>query len=160
MADVGLGWSKSSINAVKFRHASLATYKDTQFIAYYDANKKVVVGNRKLGEDKWELKTTELTGKTEDAHRAISIAVDGEGILHMSWDQRTLYGRNGINYVVSKEPLSLELIAAKTDGKTENSVTYPEFYNMPNGDLLLTFRYGKSGDGKQVLKRYDLKTRT
>ncbi len=155
MVDVGLGWSKSSINTVKFRHASLATYQDTQFVAYYDANQKVVVGKRKLAEDTWDIKTTTLTGNTLDAHNTISIAVDGEGLLHLSWNHHN----EKLHYVVSKAPLSLELIAAKTDGKAETSVTYPEFYNMPNGDLLLMFRDGKSGNGKLVLKRYDLKTK-
>ena len=156
MVDVGLGWAKSSINTVKFRHASLATYQDTQFIAYYDANQKVVVGKRKLSEDTWELKTTELTGNTRDAHNTISIAVDGEGYLHMSWNHHN----EKLHYVISKEPLSLELIPAITDGVAETKVTYPEFYNMPNGDLLLMFRDGMSGDGVVVLKRYDVKTKT
>ena len=158
MVDVGLGWSENTINAVKYRQSSLATYRDTQFIAYYDANQKVVVGKRKLAEDKWELKTTELTGNTVDAHNSISMAVDGAGILHMSWNHHTTH--NGLHYVVSKEPLSLDLIAAKTDGKAETSVSYPEFFNLPHGDLLLTFRDGASGNGKVVLKRYDLKTKT
>ena len=156
MVDVGLGWSKTSINTVKFRQASLATYNDTQFIAYYDANQKVVVGKRKLAEDKWELKTTELTGDTLDTQKAISMAVDGEGVLHLSWNHQN----ERLHYVVGKEPLSLELIAARTDGKAETSVMFPAFYNMPNGDLLLMFRDGRSGNGKLVLKRYDLKTRT
>ena len=156
LVDVGLGWSMSSINTVKFRHASLATHQDTQFIAYYDADQKVVVGKRKLSEDKWQLKTTELTGNTRDAHNTISIAVDGDGFLHMSWNHHN----EKLHYVVGKEPLSLELIPAKTDGVAETRVTYPEFYNMPNGDLMLMFRDGMSGNGVVVLKRYDLKTKT
>ena len=42
-------------------------------------------------------------------------------------------------------------------GKNEDRVTYPEFYSLPNGDLLFTYRDGVSGGGNLVLNRYDLK---
>ena len=42
-------------------------------------------------------------------------------------------------------------------GKDEDDVTYPEFYRMPDGDLLFAYRSGASGRGNLVLNRYDLK---
>ena len=44
-------------------------------------------------------------------------------------------------------------------GKDEDDVTYPEFYRMPDGDLLFVYRSGASGRGNLVLNRYDLKSR-
>ena len=44
-------------------------------------------------------------------------------------------------------------------GKDEDDVTYPEFYRMPDGDLLFAYRSGASGRGNLVLNRYDLKSR-
>jgi hypothetical protein len=43
-------------------------------------------------------------------------------------------------------------------GRTEDKVTYPEFYSMPNGDLLFFYRDGASGNGNLVLDHYDVRT--
>jgi hypothetical protein len=42
----------------------------------------------------------------------------------------------------------------------EKRVTYPEFYNLPDGDLLFMYRDGSSGRGNLVLNRYHTRTRT
>jgi hypothetical protein len=44
-------------------------------------------------------------------------------------------------------------------GEQENKVTYPEFYNIGDGDLLFAYRDGSSGNGNLVLNRYDCKSR-
>jgi hypothetical protein len=155
--DVGLGWSRSSINTVIFRHSSIVTSGDTQFIAYYDGDAKVVVAKRKLGETAWDKVTTKLTGNIKDAHNTISIGVDGNGVLHLSWDH---HGAK-LNYVHGTSPLSLDLTdRVHTDNVREDGVTYPEFYSMPDGDLLMLYRVGASGRGDLVLKRYAVATGT
>jgi hypothetical protein len=155
--DVGPGWAQSSINTVIFRHSSIVTSGNTQFIAYYDGDSKVVVAKRKLGETSWDKVTTNLTGNTKDAHNTISIGVDGSGVLHLSWDHHGA----ALNYVHGTSPLSLEFTdRVHTDNVQEEGVTYPEFYSTPNGDLLMLYRVGASGRGDLVLKRYDLATKT
>lgn len=155
LTPVGPGWAKSSINTVIFRHSSVASQGDTQYTAYYDGESRVVVAKRKLGETKWETQVTPYSGNTKDAHNTISIAVDSAGFLHLAWDHHNV----DLNYVRSKTPGSLELTEKlKTDGVREKSVTYPEFYNLPDGDLLLTYRVGSSGNGDMILKRYSPKT--
>jgi hypothetical protein len=42
-------------------------------------------------------------------------------------------------------------------GRSEDRVTYPEFYNLPDGDLLSLYRIGASGNGNLVLNRYDVR---
>jgi hypothetical protein len=37
-------------------------------------------------------------------------------------------------------------------------VSYPEFYRMPNGNLLFFYRNGASGKGNLVVKSYDIST--
>ena len=44
-------------------------------------------------------------------------------------------------------------------GRREDRVTYPEFYNMPDGDLLFLYRDGTSGSGNLVLNRYDVRSK-
>lgn len=153
----GTGWARSSVNAVIFRGSSIVTHKKTQYVAYYDADSHVVLAKRTLGTTVWETRRTQYTGDVKDAHNAISIGVDGNGVLHMSWDH---HGQP-LHYVRATKPGSLELTAPLTmTGDLETKVTYPQFFSLPNGDLLFLYREGSSGDGDAMLNHYDLKTGT
>lgn len=152
----GKAWAKNSVNTVIFRRNSLVTYKGTQYIAYYDENKNVVIGKRNIQSKKWELKVTPYKGDATDAHKSISIMIDGAGYLHMSW------GMHGgpFNYCKSIAPGSLELTPKMSmTGFKENHVTYPEFYRLANGNLLFLYRDGGSGDGNLMLNSYSIKTK-
>jgi hypothetical protein len=151
--DVAEGWASNSVNAVVFRKNSLVTHGDTQFIAFYDKDRYVVLGKRKLGAAAWELKRTRYSGNAADAHNSISIMVDGAGVLHMAWDHHN----HGLRYVRGVAPGALEL-TEKTPMvvRDEGSVSYPEFYRLPGGDLLFCYRNGASGRGDLVINRYEV----
>ena len=145
------GWAESSVNATIFRKDPIASQGNIQYIAYYDAGSRVVLGKRTLGEDEWTLHTTKYSGNTKDAHNTISIAVDGDGYLHMSWD----HPGHSLNYVKSTAPGSLELTEKLSmTGEYEERVTYPEFFNPPEGGLVFMYRDGSSGNGITMLNRY------
>jgi len=151
---VAYGWAKTSVNAVIFRQNSMVSHGGHQYIAFYDSTGYVNLGKRKLGSEDWEIYKTQYDGDVLDAHNMISIMVDGDGYLHMSWDH---HGHK-LNYCRSVRPESLELgKKISMTGKIERNVTYPQFYKMSNGDLLFVYRDGSSGDGNIVLNRYDLK---
>jgi hypothetical protein len=153
---VDSGWANNSVNTVVFRKNSLATFKDTQYIAFYDKDQFVVTGKRRSGDNKWELKRTLYRGNAADAHNSISIMADGDGYLHISWDHHG----NPLNYCKSKAPGSLELTGRlPMTGLNEQKVTYPEFHKLPDGNLVFLYRDGQSGKGNLVLNRYDIKTR-
>lgn len=148
---VGQGWAGNTINTVVFRKNSIVSDKQWQYTAYYDSTGRVVLAKRKTGSSSWEVKQTRYTGNIKDAHNSISIILDGNGYLHMSWDHHN----NKLNYCRSTEPGSLEL----TDkmpmlNNNESSVSYPEFYKLPGGDLLFFYRDGGSGRGNLILNRY------
>ncbi|HEX7846848.1 MAG TPA: BNR repeat-containing protein [Chitinophagaceae bacterium] len=150
----GTGWANNSVNTVIFRKNSLCSFRDTQYISYYNNDGFVVIGKRKLLSDKWELKTTSLKGNVADAHNTISIMTDGDGYLHLAWDHHN----RRLRYCRSVRPGSLEMTAEMPmTGRQENSVTYPEFHFLPNGDLLFLYRDGSSGQGNLVINRYDTK---
>ena len=154
---VAEGWAGNSVNAVIFRRNSLVTHGKTQFVAFYDQEGRVVLGKRKLNSKKWELHTTQYRGNIRDAHNSISIMVDGDGYLHMSWDHHG----HPLRYARSVEPLSLQMSDKMSmTGTLENNVTYPEFFLMPDGGLIFMYRDGQSGRGNLALNRYDLKTKT
>ncbi|WP_207514952.1 BNR repeat-containing protein [Longitalea luteola] len=152
----GKGWAANSVNAVIFRHNSLTSFNNTQYIAYYDSARRLVIGKRLIGSNRWTLQTTPYTGNATDAHNTISIITDGEGYLHISWDHHN----NELRYARSISPGSLELTGKlPMTGSRENKVTYPEFYRLPNGNLLFLYRDGGSGNGNLMLNHYDIKTK-
>jgi len=152
---VAKGWAKNSVNATIFRTNSVTTHGDTQYIAFYSEDAHVILAKRTLGTTKWRIRETQYTGNTKDAHNGISIAVDGTGILHMSWDHHCV----PLRYCRSVSPGALELTdEISMTGQNENKVTYPEFYNLPDGGLLFLYRDGGSGNGNTMLNHYDVKT--
>lgn len=157
----GTGWAKSSVNAAIFRTSSLVTFKDTQIAAYYDEQRRVVLARRKLNSQDWKIFVTPYKGAAQDAHNVISLGIDGSGFLHMSWDlhnQNLRYARS-TKAIDDADDLKLTDMMPMT-GEQEKSVTYPQFYTLPSGDLLFVYRDGSSGNGNTMLNRYDVKTQT
>jgi hypothetical protein len=152
LVKAGSAWAGNSVNTVVFRKNALVTWKGTQFIAFYNEQQYVVIGKRKLGAKKWHLITTAYRGNATDAHNSISIMADGDGYLHMAWNHHN----NPLHYCRSTAPGSLELTKElPMTGLQETRVSYPEFYRMPNGDLLFFYRDGQSGQGNLVINKYD-----
>lgn len=153
ISNIGVGWSNTSVNATIFRKNSIVSASGFQFVAYYDTVATVVLAKRKLGSDAWEIYQTQYKGNVKDAHNIISIAIDGEGFLHMSWDHHN----NALNYCRSVEPYGLEMGEKQVMiGQNEDKVSYPEFYSLSNGNLLFAYRDGGSGNGNLVMNRYVL----
>lgn len=149
---VGMGWSQNSVNTVIFRNQAMCSFKDHQFIAFYNGKRQMVLGSRKLGDTEWELVDTPYFGNVKDAHNSISMAVDAKGYLHVSWDQHD----TPLRYAKSKEPLGLELgEEMPMTGLQEEKVTYPEFQNLSDGSLLFLYRSGASGRGNLVVNHYE-----
>ncbi|MYN39224.1 neuraminidase [Duganella sp. FT109W] len=155
LAVVGDGWANNSVNAVVFRKNSLVTQGDTQYVAYYDAQRYLVLGKRALGATQWTVRRSFWQGNAADAHNAISIMVDGAGYLHVSWDHHN----NALRYARGVAPGSLALGPKQAMvGVDEAEVSYPEFYRLPNGNLLFFYRLGGSGRGDLIINRYDVAT--
>ncbi|MGM9478373.1 BNR repeat-containing protein [Pedobacter sp. GSP4] len=150
------GWSNNSVNAVIFRKNALVTFKNIQYAAFYDNEQYVVLAKRKTGSLKWETQKTAYKGDATDAHKSISIMVDGDGFLHLVWGLHN----NNLNYAKSVSAGALTLgeklpmLAAK-----ESKVSYPEFYKLANGDLLFLYRDGGSGNGNLMINRYNRQTK-
>lgn len=154
LVKVGEGYSRTSVNTTVFRNNSLVTRGDEQYISYYDAEGFLVLGKRKLKSDQWTLHRTQYKGNVADAHNIISMMLDGDGYLHLSFDHHG----HPLNYCRSLAPYSLELGEKEPmTGVDEGNVTYPEFYSLAGGDLLFVYRSGSSGRGNLVMNRYSVK---
>ena len=105
LVEVGKGYSSTSVNTTVFRNSSLASCEGKQYIAYYDADGWMVLGSRDLEDDEWALHRTQYKGNVKDAHNVISLMVDGDGYLHVSFDHHG----HPLNYCRSVAPHSLIL---------------------------------------------------
>jgi BNR repeat-containing family member len=149
------GWARTKVNMTIFRRNAVCSFGDQQVAAFYDADGKVVLARRTHGSSDWEILKTALKGRTKDAHNGISIAFDGAGCMHICWDHHG----NPLNYCKTTRSGSLELTPPlPMIGDKERQVTYPEFYNTSDGDLLFFYRDGASGNGNLALNRYDHRT--
>jgi len=150
------GWANNSVNTVIFRKNALTTFKDNQYAAYYDNEQYVVLAKRKLNRKHWEVVRTVFKGDANDAHKSISIMVDGAGFLHLGWGQHN----NNLNYAKSIAPNTL-IMGEKEQmiGKEEDKVSYPEFYKLANGNLLFFYRDGGSGNGNLIINIYYTKAK-
>jgi predicted lipoprotein with Yx(FWY)xxD motif len=154
LLEVGKGWAANSVNTAVFRTDPITTWKDKQFVAYYDADSRVVIATRTLGNTTWTPTVTSLTGNTKDAHNVISIIADGDGYLHMAWDHHG----HPLRYVKSVAPGSIEFTKKiPMTGQFENKVTYPQFFKLADGSLIFLYRDGGSGRGNLALNHYDTK---
>jgi hypothetical protein len=156
VTNVGKGWADNSVNVTIFRKNSLVTFRNTQYIAFYDDSANVIIGKRELNEGKWQLHRTGFKGKVSDAHNVICIMADGDGYLHMAWNQHN----NNLHYCRSISPGSLTFTQQMPmTGIHEDEVSYPEFYKLENGNLIFLYRDGGSGNGNLVINSYDIKSK-
>jgi putative BNR repeat neuraminidase len=152
MLPLGIAHAATSVNATIFCHP-LASGDEAQYAAFYNSEARVVLAMRSWSERSFISQVTPHSGNVRDAHNGIALGVDGNGILHLSWDHHN----HPLRYVRSAKSGSLELTEKlPMNGDEEERVTYPEFFPLPNGDLLFLYRSGASGNGNTVLKRWDL----
>ncbi len=144
-------WGESSVNVAANSRRTLLTHDDWQFAAYYDVSAHLVLARRSLPSGGWETVRTRHRGRVEDAHNSISLGVDAAGFLHVAWDHHG----SPLKYARGTAPGSLVLGDFRSmTGRRERAVTYPQFYVLPDGNLLFFYRSGGSGNGALVLNRY------
>ena len=166
--NIALGYSAADTNTMPFASYLVITDGNYQFVAYYNTSEQVAIARRQLGSTTWSITNTGFTANDiTDDHDMISIGIDGNGIVHMSWGMHN----NSLNYTTSTGSVlnnnsiafnsnmaSTMPISAPSGGYT-NEITYPQFYYIPgSGDLLFWYRVGGtgggSGNGNLNLNRY------
>lgn len=133
----------------------MVTKPPYQYIAYYDSSRQMTVAQRKLDESEWNI--VKLPEKVEwDSHNYIAMEIDKKGSIHVSGN---MHG-DSLVYFKSSEPhhiKSLERIRTLI-GDQEDVVTYPLFFETPEGSLIFQYRIGISGKGNQIYNRYNPET--
>ncbi|MDH3254695.1 MAG: BNR-4 repeat-containing protein [Acidobacteriota bacterium] len=135
---------------------AIATSGEYQYVAFYDSERRMTVGQRLLDSAEWVFTT--LPARVEwDSHNGIALELDCEGYVHVSGNMhgdRLLYFRSLAPHDIST------LERSKMVGSLERKVTYPQFLRGGDGCLYFQYRHGRSGAGLRVLNRYDAGSKT
>ena len=158
----------------------LLTHRDRQFIAFYDAERKMTVGQRRLEQDAFEFVRLEgvwleargrlSTEIAWDSHNSLTMAIDRTGHIHLCGNMHV----DPLIYFRTAQPLDITTFERIDHmvGRNEERCTYPVFIQGPQdaletdaapGDaapLVFYFRDGQSGNGVDYYNRYDESTRS
>lgn len=142
---------------------SLMTHGDRQYIAYYNEDRHMTVGQRNLDEKEFELFTLPVFNREEgggtstilnwDSHNSVTFGIDREGFIHLSGNMHvhplTYFKATRIHDITSLKQESGMI------GTNEKRCTYPKFMTTREGDLVFHYRDGGSGDGNEIYNIYD-----
>ena len=146
VVDVAPVWSGHSVGF------SLLTRGDRQFVAYYDAERRMTVAMRPLDSDQWSFKVLpSVIGW--DSHNYITMAFDDDDHLHLAGNMHAV----PLVYFRATKPLDIESLPVlnKMTGANESHSTYPQFLRGPANEFLFTYRDGHSGNGNQIYNVFD-----
>lgn len=140
----------------------LYTHGDRQYIAYYNANRNLVVGQRNLEDENFDLHimpptSRETSGGTStvlgwDSHNSVTLGIDKDGFIHLSGNMHT----NPITYFKSKHANDISSLVQEMEmiGTNEKRSTYPHFMLTKDGELIFHYRDGGSGNGNEIYNIY------
>lgn len=134
----------------------LLTEGEHQYVAYYDERRRMTVASRTLDSSQWQYYV--LPSKVEwDSHNYITMALDLDGHLHVSGNMHCV----SLIYFRTEKPGDIATLRRfEMTGKEEDLVTYPRFLTDHKGDLIFTYRNGRSGDGMRIYNQYNRMART
>lgn len=146
----------------------LYTHGERQYIAYYNADRRTVVGQRNLNEQEFHLFVLPATSRKThggtstvlgwDSHNFLTIGIDKEEYIHLSGN---VHG-HPLTYFKSTEPNDISTLEQIFEmvGTEENRTTYPHFMLTKENELLYHYRDGGSGNGNEIYNIYDCEAKT
>jgi hypothetical protein len=156
-----------AINGLSFQQDAVVTHNGWQYVAYYNGNRHVCLSRRQLPSGAWQrIEFTDYTlSTTTDAHNVVTTGIcPNDGTIHLSFDHHggTLHYRVS-EAGVATNPGSIVWSTARFGsvlnyleaGKSYSSVTYPRFWQTPEGNIQFGYRIGGSGDGDWAMVDYD-----
>jgi len=135
---------------------ALLTAPPNQYVAFYDADRRMTVAGRRLDSSDWRMHHLPQT-LGWDSHNYVTMALDRSGRLHLCGNMHV----NPLVYFRTSVPgdiVTFEQVPSMT-GEKEDACTYPHFLRDAGGNLVFTYRHGRSGNGVRIYNRYDLEAR-
>ena len=153
------------INGLSFQQDAVVSHKGCQYVAYYDSERHVCLARRKLPAGQWRaIRFTDYDFKSNDAHNIISMGIcPQDGTIHMAFDHHG----HPLHYRASQAKVASEPenviwdvslfgpVTSELEPKKPIRITYPRFWQTPDGGLQFCYRRGGSGNGDRMLVDYD-----
>jgi hypothetical protein len=123
------------------------------YIGYYDAERWLAVSE--IDKCTGKVNKVRLPSRFDgwDSHNYITLALDDRHRLHVAGNM------HGSPLTYARMERSGDLGSMKTlrsmSGGDEQRTTYPNFFRFADGALGFSYRSGGSGDGKEILNRFD-----
>ncbi|MFE9746805.1 BNR repeat-containing protein [Saccharothrix saharensis] len=148
------------VNNNSFQRDAILTHAGHQYATWYTADRHAVVARRRLG-GPWEHVVLPHRLRVDDSHNVISLGIcPRDGTLHVAMDthdNRVFYVKSVAGLTTSPlpwDPAAFGPVRRTLDGVELGEVTYPQFVVTPEGDLQLSYRTGRSGNGVNELAEY------
>ena len=147
-------------------HPVLVTAGESQYLAYYNAERRLTLAWRRLGDADWEHRHFPVVTRwAARAHAQISLAVDRDGHIHLACYRRDLSESPASPphaiYYRSERPHDVASMERSVLGSPDApNPHYPYFFSDADGGMFFRFREGGSGRGNQHIFRYDIEART
>ncbi|WP_114750614.1 BNR repeat-containing protein [Pleomorphovibrio marinus] len=147
---------------------ALMTAGNRQYVAFYDENRHMVLGQRDLSDDEFDLHTMPLFDREEgngtstilkwDSHNSVTLGMDNDGYIHLSGNMHV----HPLTYFRSKSPNDISEMEQFRNmvGTEEDRCTYPKFMRDREGNLIFHYRDGGSGSGNEIYNIYDTDAQT
>ena len=153
-------------NGITHQQFPMRTNRGYQYAIYYDHDRQLCVGRRKLPAAPWEvIRFTDYKITNNDTHNVAVLGIcENDGTIHLTWDHHVSdlhYRRSKVGAANNPEstPWTTDLFGPITKVLDRigpvTQVTYPRFISMPNGDLMLYYRFVTSGNGDCMIRVYD-----
>ncbi|MBN2307655.1 MAG: BNR repeat-containing protein [Candidatus Hydrogenedentes bacterium] len=153
-----------SINGKSFQQDAVVSHGGYQYVGYYDAARRVCLARRKLPEGAWEIiRFGDYDFQSNDAHNTISVGVcPKDGTIHMAFDHHC----HPLHYRVSRRNAATQPgdaawdeslfgpVVSELEPGQPIRITYPRFWQTPDGGLQFCYRRGRSGNGDRMLVDY------
>ena len=157
-----------AINGKSFQQDVVVSCNGFQYVGFYNASRYVCLARRKLPAGKWQnLEMKDYDFKSNDAHNVISIGIcPNDGTIHMAFDHHG----HPLHYRVSKKGVATHPekvtwnaslfgpITSELEKGNPIKITYPRFWQTPEGGLQFCYRRGGSGNGDRMMVDYDPQT--
>lgn len=154
-----------AINGLSFQQDAVATHGGYQYVGYYDASRWVCLARRALPSGEWKIiRFKDSPFKSNDAHNTISIGIcPRNGTIHVAFDHHG----HPLHYRVSQRGVATKpetvtwsaalfgSIVSELEKGRPIRITYPRFWQTPDGGLQFCYRRGGSGNGDRMIVDYD-----
>ena len=156
----------TSINGLSFQQDMIISHNSWQYVAYYNSSRHVSIARRQLPSGNWQIfEFTDYYFDSNDAHNVISMGIcPNDGTIHLAFDHHghpLHYRVSDINIAVNPNSINWSSSAFGPirsfleTNKDVSGVTYPRFWQTPDGNMQMSYRIGGSGNGDMCLADYD-----